>query len=375
MAGRVLRIITRLNRGGPLRQLTALVPALKPFGWEGPVVTGVTEPHEPDGTEELEAAGAEVIRLRSLRRGVSPGSDARAFGSVQSLVRRLRPDVVHTHLSKAGVLGRKAAFLAGVPTVHTFHGHHLTAPWPLDVMTRFAERALAPVTAAAIALTPRQRRDLVTTHRVLPAHRVRVVGPGLDVADVRGRAAAGPVPRPMARLRETGLPVFLWAGRFVPVKDPLGLVDAAARSLRAFRLVLLGDGPLREEVRERIRDRGLSEVVRCPGAVDEVAPWSSRSEGAPLLVLEAKALERAALVTTVGGVPDLVSHGEDGWWVPPGDVDALARGMDALASDRDRLRAMGRAAGADIDERFGGARLGRETALLYEIVRRSRRGT
>ena len=375
MPGRVLRIVTRLNQGGPLRQLCALAPALVQRGWEGPILAGRTGRHEPDGTDRLRGTGADVVRVRALARGVDPGADARAFRTILAAIRHVRPDVVHTHMAKAGALGRLAARIAGVPAVHTYHGHHLQAPWPRDVLARRAERTLARITAAGICLTPRQRRDLVETHRVIAGDKVHVMAPGLDVADLRRRAGAG------ERSRHDR-PLFLWAGRFVEVKDPLGLVRAVALSQRAFHLVMLGVGPTRAAVRRRIQAEGLQDVVSCPGASPDIAPWlaacdavvlSSRSEGAPMLVVEAKVLGRPAIVTAVGGVPDLVGHGVDGWWVPPDSPRELARALDLLAADAELRERLGRQAAVGADQRFAAARLADETAALYEGVCRPRR--
>ncbi len=305
MSGRVVRVITRLNRGGPLRQLCALVPALAERGWTGPVLVGHTEGHEPDGVADLAATGAEVIRVPGLGRGLSPGADGRALRRILRHLRARRPDVVHTHMAKAGALGRSAAWLARVPAVHTFHGHHLQAPWPRDRLACWAERALSPLTAAAICLTDRQRRDLCEVHRPVPRSKVAVVGPGLDVAAVRARATPEAVAAIRERWHPPDQPLYLWAGRFVDVKDPLMLVRAVAASRRRFRIVMLGEGPLRDTVRAWIAAEGLGDTLAVPGAVPELAPWlaaadavvlSSRSEGAPLVVLEAKVLGRPAIV-------------------------------------------------------------------------------
>lgn len=371
MTGRVLRVITRLNRGGPLRQLTALVPALAALGWRGPVFTGRCTRSETDGTDALVAAGADVRTLDGMGREPDPVADLRALVALVRAVRRERPDVLHSHTAKAGALARIAGRLTGVPTVHTFHGHHLRAPGAAGGLARRLERLLARSTAGAVALTPRQAGDLVERYRVLPRDRVTVVPPALDRAALL-RAAA--VPAQAA----TGRPRFLWAGRFVAVKQPLELVEAVASSSRAFELVMLGSGPLRRRVLARVRELGLRGVVRVPGTVPEVAPWlassdlvvlTSSSEGAPLLVLEAQALGVGALVTTVGGIPDLVEHRESGWWVPPDDTRAWATALDRLAADPALLRQLGRGARA-AGERLDPASAARLTAELYDSVRK-----
>lgn len=375
-ARRVLRVVTRLNRGGPLRQLEALVPRLPERGWDGPVVAGMVEGHEADGTEDLVAAGAEVLRVPALRRDLDPVADAKALAALVHHIRAFEPDLVHTHLGKAGLLGRLAARFCRVPAVvHTYHGHHFQAGWPGGRLARHVEGLLGLITTRVIALTPRQRRDLVETYRVLPRDKVATIAPGVDVGRVRRRCEEADVGRLRARLLAGGDALFVWAGRFVGVKDPYLLVEAMRRTEPSVRLVMLGGGPLRGRVRDRIAAASLANRVLAPGAVADVAPWiaaadavvlSSRSEGASVLVLEAKALGRPAVVPAVGGLPDVVDHGTDGLWVPPGDADALAEAMTRLAGDAALLGRLGEGAARDVEARYGADRLARETAALYD---------
>lgn len=377
--GRVLRIVTRLNRGGPLRQLEGLVPRLAARDWGGPVLAGSVGSAEVDATHELEDRGVDVHRIPPLRREADPVADVKALTRIVRAIREHAPDVVHTHLGKAGVLGRLAAAWCRVPVIHTYHGHHFQAGWPGEGLARSAERSLGLLTTRAIALTERQRRDLVETHRVLAARKVVTIAPGLDVQDVRARSEATDVGRLRSRLLGGDGALFLWAGRFVGVKDPYLLVEAARRAPEGIRLVMLGGGPLRSRVRDRIAAAGIEGRVFAPGAVSDVAPWiaasdavvlSSRAEGASVFVLEAKALARAAIVPTVGGLPDVVDHGRDGLWVPPADPDALAAAMARLARDLPLAHRLGRTAASDVEARFGADRLADDTAALYDAVLR-----
>ncbi len=374
MTGTVLRIITRLNRGGPLRQLCALVPELHKLGWDGPVITGRVERHEPDGLPDLEATGANVVTLRALGRGLDPSKDPRAMKGLLAAIRHHAPDLIHTHTAKAGALGRIAARICGVPVVHTYHGHHFESGLGKADVARLAERALGRFTDVAIALTERQRRDIVDVHRILPADKVHVIGPGLDMQAFRARAKED-LPAGAYAGAAPDVPRFLWTGRFVPVKAPRLLVEAVAIATQPLHLTMLGRGPLLEQVRATIRAHGLEDRIHCPGSVSNVAPWlaaadglvlCSRSEGAPLSVVEAMALGKPSVVTTVGGLPDMVEHQGTGLWVPPGEPLALAAALDRLAADAGLRRRLGSAARAGAEERFGAPRLARETAALYE---------
>jgi glycosyltransferase involved in cell wall biosynthesis len=372
MGGRVLRIVTRLNRGGPLRQLTALVPGLAARGWSGPVLFGRAEAGEPDGRADLAAAGADLVLVGTLARGVSAVRDLRALCDLTALARRAAPDLVHTHLAKAGALGRIVARRLGVPAIHTFHGHHFDLAGARGRWARRAERWLAPFTTRAVCLSERQRRDVVDVHRVLPGRKVAVVPPGLDLDGFRARARRGEAPPSAAE----GRPFVLWNGRFVRVKDPLLLLDAVGRARTEFRAVMLGDGPMLGRTRRAVARRGLLGRVEVVGPVADPAPWvgaatavvlTSRSEGTPLAALEAFAVGTPVIAPCVGGLPDLVSHGGNGLWVPPGDADALARALDRLVGEPAYARALGRRALADAEE-YGAARLAERTAALYEDV-------
>lgn len=369
---RVLRVITRLNRGGPLRQLLALVPGLATRGWDGPILAGVTDPGEPDGAAELRATGACVETLPMLRRGIEPGADTRALRAIVARIRRTRPEVLHTHMGKAGALGRAAARLTGVPVVHTLHGHHLDEPGLLGRGSRAAERVLGRVGQLVICLSESQRKDVVDRHRVVPSDRVRVIEPGLDVAAFR--RAAG------TRVEQAGDgPLrLLWTGRLVDVKRPLALLDMLAAMESPAHLTVLGDGPLRGAFAAAVRARGLSSQVASPGPVANVAPHvlgadalilTSRSEGVPLSVLEAMVVGTPVVVPAVGGLVDVVTDGETGRLVPAGDETALARALDDLAHDPELRAGLAGQAQRMAVARFDGARLAAETAGVYaELV-------
>lgn len=377
---RVVRIITRLNRGGPLRQLAALVPGLAREGITGPVWTGAPADGEEDAAADLRALGVEVEVVPGLGRGVAPLGDARAWRWMRRRLALLRPDVVHTHLGKAGALGRSAALSARVPVVvHTLHGHHLDLGGGLAFGTCWAERALATTTTAIVVLSPRQKADLAR-HRVARDARVVVIGPGLDVAALRRNADPVAADALRRSLSPDARPVALWLGRFVAAKDPLGLVAAAAwLPPEAGRVVMAGDGPMRSAVARTVRKRGLGDRVRLPGAVADAATWiaasdvvvlPSRSEGTPLSLIEAMALGRPVVATAVGGVPDVVDDGRTGVLVPPGQPQAFAWSLASLLADPDRKARLAAAASAEVEARFGAARLVAETAALYRSLSR-----
>ena len=376
---RVVRIVTRLNRGGPLRQLCALVPGLARRGVTGPVLVGEPAAGEEDASDDLARLGVEIVRVPGLARGLAPTHDWRAFRWLLACLRRTRPDVVHTHMGKAGALGRLAARAAGVPVrVHTFHGHHLSAPFPAGVLSRGAERLLGTVTTCAVALSPLQRRDLVVRHHVLPDRKVAVVGPGVDLDAMRAAVDPARVLALRAQLAAPGRRLAVWLGRFVPPKDPRLLVRALRileeDGRRPVRVVMAGDGPMRRAVMAEAADLVAAGAVVFPGAVaspasllaaGDLVVLSSRSEGTPIALLEAAALGVPAVSTAVGGVPDVLRDRQTGLLCAPGDAGGLADALATLARDPALRARLGATAQREADGRFGAARLVDETLALY----------
>lgn len=381
---RVCRVIARLNIGGPARHVVALSRGLRARGFETTLIAGRPGEAEGDMADLAREAGLALVDLPSLGRAPRPLRDLAALVALYRIFRRLRPRVVHTHTAKAGFLGRIAAVLAGVPVrVHTFHGHVLGEGYfrPLVARAiRAAERVLAQATHAIVAVSPRQRRDLVGRFRVAPAHKVRVIPLGIDLAPFRGARA-----RHRGELRcELGIPgdapLLGTVGRLVPVKA----VDAIIRAFEAIvaarpdaHLAIVGDGPERPRLERLARDAAFSGRIRFTGfrrdlprvyADLDVLLLASKSEGTPLALIEALAAGVPCIATAVGGVPDVLADGA-GILVPPGDDAALARAALALfaaPTEGARLAAGGPAA----VERFAEARLVADVADLYASLLR-----
>ncbi|MGE0192337.1 MAG: glycosyltransferase [Planctomycetota bacterium] len=370
---RVVRVVTRLNRGGPSRQIEALAPRLAERGWSGPVLAGWPEPGEGDAFEDLGRLGVPVLRVPSLRRGLSPRRDARALRELLGLLESERPDILHTHQGKAGALGRRAARRLGIPVVHTFHGHHFDTPGWRGWLVRRVERELARSTDALVALSSRQADDLRRALGPRHAPRIVVIAPALDADAFAAAASAETVQRPAA-----GRWRVLFLGRLVAVKRVDRLIEATAllrERGRDVELHLAGDGPLRVALEQQARARGVHEHVRFLGTLDrpqphvvaaDVVALASQSEGTPLALLEAMALQRPVVAPAVGGIPDIVSDGVQGRLVEDASPATLAAALEHVLADRARARAMGQAAGRHVRDRFGPERLADETAALYD---------
>jgi glycosyltransferase involved in cell wall biosynthesis len=268
--------------------------------------------------------------------------------------RCFRPHIVHTHAAKAGALGRLAAWLSRAPvTVHTFHGHVLRGYFspPLTAAFRAVERALARRTTRIVALSPAQRADLLAMGIGRPG-RVDVVPLGLELDPLLEAQA-----RRGALRRHLGLPpeakLVGSVARLVPIKDHATLFAAAARVIQAdpaVHLVVAGDGPLRAHLEALAARGGLAGRTHFLGwwedlpalyADLDVVALSSRNEGTPVCLLEAMAAGLSVVATRVGGVRDVVRHGETGLLVPAGDPAALAAALASLLADPERRSTLG----------------------------------
>jgi glycosyltransferase involved in cell wall biosynthesis len=348
------------------------------MGIGGPVWVGEPAEGEEDASGELAALGARVERVPDLRREIHPAKDRRAWRWMVDRLGVERPDVVHTHMGKAGALGRLAARKAGVPVVvHTLHGHHFEAPFPRGRLACAAERRLSKATTALVCLSARQRDD-VLRFRVAPPEKAVVVGPGIDVDRLRASVDEARVAEIRARLAPGGAALLLWLGRFVEAKDPLLAVAACSIAAEGaspprLRLAMAGEGPQRAAVEAAARD-AEDPVATTVGPVSDPANWiaacdalvlSSVREGTPIAILEAHALGKPVVATAVGGVPDLVRDGETGLLARPGDVRALSDAVARLVRDPALRRRLGERAAAEAPARFGAERLAADTAALY----------
>jgi glycosyltransferase involved in cell wall biosynthesis len=384
MAGeriRVLRVIARLNVGGPALHVAYLSAGLGPRGYDTTLVAGTVGRGEESMAFAAERAGARIVTMPSLSREISPLRDAVAAVQLAGLIRRLRPTILHTHTAKAGAVGRVAAILAGGArppvVVHTFHGHVLRGYFSpaRSAFFRVLERSLARVTTVLIAVSPEVRDDLVALG-VAPAEKFAVIRLGIELEE-RVRSEA---PREEVR-RRLGIPpgrfVVGWLGRMTGVKQTSDLLDALA-ALRELGvdagLLLVGDGPDRIGFEERARELGLVRHCLFLGYQEDVAPWyaamdavalPSGNEGTPVTVIEALAASRPVAAYAVGGVPDVVRDGVDGFLVPAGDTSALAARLADLAADPSLRARMGAAGRERVLERYAVGRLLDDVDRLY----------
>ncbi len=366
----VAHVITRLDVGGAQATVAAIVEGLDRSRWTPVVVTG---PDDGDAGADLpmrrrlHEAGIEVVDVASLHRSIGPGEVA-AVRELRAVLAGLRPAVVHTHSSKAGVLGRLAVDMCdGTAVVHTVHGwsFHEGQARPVVAAITALERRLARRCHRLVVVCEHDR-ELGLAHGIGTPDQYRLIRSGLDTASI-------PPPRPLlsresdripvgfprqsgsgqpvfaarlaARARlgvDDGAPVVMWGGRFAPQKDPTTLVDviATVHDRRPdVRFVLVGTGPQLGVVARRVDALGLSGFVSLTGIrpdlcelwpAADVALSTSRWEGLPRTAVEAALAGVPLVATRAGGTAELAAWGVAISVREPGDIVGLAR--DVLAT-------------------------------------------
>jgi glycosyltransferase involved in cell wall biosynthesis len=382
---KVLRIIARLNIGGPARHVLWLQSRLA-RRFDQKLLSGRVESNEVEMTGMMTDEGVEPVYIEGLGRSIGP-RDLPAFLRVLRAMVAFDPDVVDTHTAKAGMLGRLAALVINIVrpwkrirTVHTFHGHVLHGYFSPAVSKFFLaiERFLGRfATSKIVVITDQQFKELAHTYRVAPPDRFRVVPLGIDLNAFRPRSVSADLTKPF----RIGL-----VGRLTAIKDPLLFLEAgfaARREETRIQLVVIGDGEMRAEMEKAAGTGGAVPTgVEFLGNRNDIAAVlshldllviSSRNEGTPMSVIEAFAAGVPVVGTKAGGVVDLLADGR-GLLSEIGDAKALTENILRVARDPKLAASMRDRALVYVRERYALTRMLEDMAELYEEVVARRRG-
>lgn len=380
---KVLRIINRFNLGGPTYNATFL-SAFLGEDFETKLYGGSHEEHEGDSLFIPEQYGVQPIIIKSLERSVKFGNDRAALNEIRKIIREFKPDIVHTHASKAGALGRYAAHKEKVPViVHTFHGHvfHSYFGALKTSVYKVVERYLAKRTDAIIAISAIQRNELVNIHKIAKETKVRIIPLGFDLTKFNENKSAKRLAfRKEYALDDEAIAIGL-IGRFAPIKNHVGFINAVQRAAQKTSkncvVFFVGDGELRSEI-EALCTKVQQEnsnlrfiLTSWVKDVDRILPGfdlitlSSFNEGTPVSLIEAQAAGVPVLSTDVGGVRDIVEEGKTGVISPPFTEEKFASDLLELIENKEKRLFMSQNGWNHVHEKFHYIRLCADVDNLY----------
>ena len=385
---RIIHIITRLDKGGSAETTLQVASLLNREKYDIFLVHGLSLESNMGVMEQealirdlslAEKKGVRVFTISSLVRRLSLRNDLLAFVSIYRLIKRIKPHTVHTHTSKAGVLGRFAAYLAGVPIIiHTPHGHvfHSYYGYIVTKMIVFVERIMSLMTDKITALTDKER-DEHLERGIASIEKYVIVHSGVMLQHIMNKDIDVETGK-----KKLGIPqnsnVIGTVGRLVPVKGHKYLVSAAKRVTKEFEntvFVFVGDGYLESILERQAESLGIrkntifagwrSDVIDVLSLFD-IFVLPSLNEGMGKVLIEGMALGKPIVASSVGGIIDLVKNDDNGILVPPRDSDALGDAILKLIRNRNMAQELGRNGKAKVYPEYDTTVMIRQIEGLYE---------
>lgn len=376
---RVLRLIARMNVGGPAIQITGLMRNLPTEEFEQRLISGFCDKNEVDYLEvnEIELP---CMKIEGFGRSINLVSDLKVLFAIRKQIRAFNPHIIHTHTAKAGFLGRIAAILSLKRQfrVHTYHGHLLHGYFG-DFKTKLvilAERFLASFTDNLVAVG-RQVRDDLLAAKVGKFNQYRIIGPGIEIGDL---------PERISSLKSFDLPedkfIVTWIGRAVPVKSPLRIIEVAKEcTLRRLRVqfVIVGEGPLLSDLKSLAKEKELPiTFLGWQSDIEQILSFSdlvlltSENEGTPVALIQAQMAGVPVLTTDVGSASEVLKNNQGGFCLEY-SVRDFADKIELLATDIGMKSSFGAIGKAYALDNFSVNRLVSDHAGLYrELISQSK---
>lgn len=373
----VLIVITSSHFGGAQRYVLDLATHLPTFGWQATVVCGVGGQLVP----MLRQKEIEVIELPSLRRKISPTKDLKTAQLIRQMIASGKYDLVHANSSKAGLLGRLAAWMENCPSVFTAHGFVLSEPLspPKKILYWLLELGGGRVASQIIAVS-NQDRQLAINYKLCPPRKIITIHNGVNLKTYQDPKEEFGVSSQIRNNLTPNTSFVLGAvANFYPTKGHHILLPALSMLQKQgyeFECLLIGDGYLKSQVMTQARLLGLSEKVHFTGWRDDVPQilatldlfvLPSIKEGFPFAILEAMASGLPIVATDVGGIAEVISHGQNGLLVPPKRADLLANAISGLMSDPKRRRELGERARLSVSA-LSVERMVAQTVRIYDGI-------
>lgn len=390
---KVLRIINRLNLGGPTYNAAYLSKFLAPE-FETLLVAGMKDESEASSEFIVEQMGLKPVYIANMHREINPVKDYSAYKQIRQIIDEFKPDIVHTHAAKSGTLGRLAAYHAGVPVIlHTFHGHVFHSYFN-PVKTRIfleIERYLATKSSTIIAISNKQKEELCYEYKIAPENKFSIVPLGFDLdrfycdKEIKRRDF-----RKTYGLSENDIAVGI-IGRLVPVKNHSLYLKSLKEAIDinpGIKGIIIGDGEYREQIENEAKLLGLKisydsaqngdvlftswikEIDKALPGLDIVA-LTSHNEGTPVSLIEAQAAGVPIVSTRVGGIEDIVIEGETALLSKSDDVAGLAENIIKLSNSFDLRERLSLSGKNFVQKRFSYQRLVEDMrSLYYELLER-----
>ena len=386
---KVLRIINRLNLGGPTYNAANLTKYLD-GDFETLLVSGMTDETEQSSQFILDKLNLKPVYIKEMYRELNPFKDYKAYFKIREIIREFKPDIVHTHAAKAGAVGRLAAYHEGVPViVHTFHGHvfhSYFSPLKTRVFLEI-ERYLGRKTHGIVTLSEIQKKELTEQFNVAPASKFEIVPLGFDLSRfTESKEEKRKAFREKYNVSDDEIAISI-VGRLVPVKNhPMflkALKIVSEKTNKKIRAFIIGDGEERGAVEQLAKDLGLAfnnddlkekniltftswiKDIDVSNAGSDIIALTSFNEGTPVSLIEAQASGKPIVSTRVGGIANIVQEGETALLAESDDTETFAAHLLRLVND-DALREKMTGIGTDfVMESFSHLRLARDMSALY----------
>ena len=343
---KILRIISRMNVGGPSKHVVNLAEGLNKYNCETLLISG--QPSESEG-EMFALADNKNFKLKKieyLKRPISLFYDLLSFIKIVKAIKDFSPDIVHTHTTKAGILGRTAALLCGVPKIyHTYHGHVFKGYFSKlqSCLIVAIERFFSTFTTKLIALTPNLASELKHILRIKNPDKIRVVPLGLNLNSFLSTPRKSNNWRKSMGFKENDFVIGIVA-RLVPVKNHTMLINSMKNLCSLFtniHLAIIGDGELKENLVKQSQQLGLSNVIHFCGISNKIEEvysdldlliLCSKNEGTPVVIIEALASGCPVAAVDVGGVREVLENGKIGRLFPS-DPNQFTQALSKAISD------------------------------------------
>ena len=365
---KILRIINRFNIGGPVYN-AVLLSAFMPEEYETLLIGGMPEENEANSLYIAEKYGISPVLISEMQREPNLMNDNSALKKIKEIIRRFQPDIVHTHASKAGALGRKAAFDCGVPIViHTFHGHifHSYFSWWKTKLYQLIERKLSKKTTGIIAISAIQKNELSLKYKICHPSKIKIIPLGFDLSPFNENLKEKREhTRNSYALEGSDIAVAI-IGRLVAIKNHQMFLDIIEKVNQKTRkkvvYFIVGDGEESDNIQESIKplkEKGMD--IRMTSWIKDIATFNagmdiicltSKNEGTPVSLIEAQAAGIPIIATNVGGIKDIILEDKTGYIVNTDDIDGFAEKLWELIENENKRQEMSQNGWTFVKDKF-----------------------